>query len=60
VVNSATRETRIGTCRVRRIPIAAVLAATRELVLADPAALLCSTPGCRCVAAHEQRLLAER
>ena len=32
----------------------------RELVLADPAALLCSTPGCRCVAAHEQRLVAER
>jgi aminoglycoside 3-N-acetyltransferase len=55
-LGSATREARIGACRARLIPIDAVLAATRELVLADPGALLCTTPTCRCAAAHEQRL----
>ncbi len=55
-LGSATRETSIGACRARLIPIAAVLAATRELVLADPGALLCTTPTCRCAAAHNQRL----
>ncbi|MFG1817058.1 AAC(3) family N-acetyltransferase [Kribbella sp. NPDC049174] len=55
-LRSATRETNIGNCRARLIPITAVLAATRQLILADPAALLCSTPTCRCHAAHQQRL----
>ena len=55
-LRSATRETTIGNCRARKIPITAVLAATRQLVLADPAALLCTTPTCRCAAAHQQRL----
>ncbi len=55
-LSSATRETRIGGCRARLIPITAVLAVTRELILADPGALLCTTPACRCVAAYEQRL----
>ena len=55
-LRSATRETAIGSCRARLIPTTAVLAATRQLILADPAALLCSTPTCRCHAAHQQRL----
>jgi aminoglycoside 3-N-acetyltransferase len=55
-----TRETNIGTCRARRIPIRAVLAATRELILADPTALLCSDPTCRCTAAQNQRLASLR
>ncbi|TCO34554.1 aminoglycoside 3-N-acetyltransferase [Kribbella steppae] len=55
-LRSATRETTISNCRARKIPVTAVLAATRQLVLADPAALLCTTPTCRCAAAHQQRL----
>ncbi|WP_433161535.1 AAC(3) family N-acetyltransferase [Kribbella sp. CA-247076] len=58
VLRSATRKTHIGSCRARLIPIKSVLAAAQELILADPAALLCSTPTCRCTAAHNQRLAA--
>jgi aminoglycoside 3-N-acetyltransferase len=54
-----TREVHIGSCRARAIPIRAVLAATRERILADPGALLCDDdPACRCAAAYEQRLAA--
>ncbi|MEU4194511.1 AAC(3) family N-acetyltransferase [Kribbella sp. NPDC026611] len=57
LVRSATREVRIGQARVRRIPKDAVLTATRDLILADPAALLCTDdPACRCAAALAQRL----
>jgi aminoglycoside 3-N-acetyltransferase len=57
VLRSATKEIRIGNARIRRIPKQAVLAATRELVEADPAALLCTDePVCRCAAALQQRL----
>ncbi|MEU8226956.1 AAC(3) family N-acetyltransferase [Kribbella sp. NPDC048915] len=58
VLRSATKEVRIGKARVRRIPKQAVLSATRKLVEADPAALLCTDdPTCRCAAALEQRLV---
>ncbi|MGW7683651.1 AAC(3) family N-acetyltransferase [Kribbella sp. NPDC054772] len=57
VLRPATKEVRIGQARVRRISKQAVLDATRELVLADPAALLCTdNPECRCAAAIQQRL----
>ena len=46
----------IGACRARRIPIQEVLAATERLILANPAALLCDEPDCRCFAALQQRL----
>ncbi|GAB2673069.1 AAC(3) family N-acetyltransferase [Kribbella swartbergensis] len=59
-VRPATRETHIGPCRARTIPIRDVLAATRELILSDPAALLCSDTSCRCTAAHQQRLASLR
>jgi len=56
-LRSATKEVRIGQARVRRIPKQAVLAATRQLVENDPAALLCTDdPTCRCAAALQQRL----
>jgi aminoglycoside 3-N-acetyltransferase len=56
-VRSATKEVRIGSSRVRRIPRDAVLAATRRLILDDPTALLCTDdPTCRCAAALDQRL----
>ncbi|HEY3556498.1 MAG TPA: AAC(3) family N-acetyltransferase [Kribbella sp.] len=58
VLRSATKEVRIGAARVRRIPKQDVLSATRQLVEADPAALLCTDdPACRCAAALQQRLL---
>lgn len=51
-----TAEVMIGTSRVRRIPIAAVLDTATALIKADPAALLCTDdPECRCAAALEQR-----
>ncbi|MET9271073.1 AAC(3) family N-acetyltransferase [Kribbella sp. NPDC003557] len=56
-LRSATKEVRIGQARVRRIPKQAVLAATRQLVENDSAALLCTDdPACRCAAALQQRL----
>ncbi|TCC39680.1 AAC(3) family N-acetyltransferase [Kribbella sindirgiensis] len=59
VLRSATKEIQIGNARIRRIPKQAVLAATRQLIEADPAALLCTTdPACRCAAALQQRLAA--
>ncbi|MEV4260394.1 AAC(3) family N-acetyltransferase [Kribbella sp. NPDC049584] len=55
VLRPATKELRIGQARVRRIPKDAVLAATRQLIQADPAALLCTdNPECRCAAALQQ------
>jgi aminoglycoside 3-N-acetyltransferase len=57
VLRSETKEIQIGNARIRRIPKQAVLAATRQLVEADPAALLCTdNPECRCAAALQQRL----
>jgi aminoglycoside 3-N-acetyltransferase len=50
-----TREVQIGSCRAQCVPIRAVLAATTELITADPAALLCDDPSCRCGAALQQR-----
>ncbi|MEI8407233.1 AAC(3) family N-acetyltransferase [Kribbella sp. CCNWLW197] len=55
-LRSATRETTIGACRARKIPVADVLAAARRLILDDPTALLCSSADCRCAAARDQRL----
>jgi aminoglycoside 3-N-acetyltransferase len=52
---SVTRETPIGACRTRRIAVRDVLVATEALVTADPAALLCDDPDCRCGAALQQR-----
>lgn len=52
----ATQEVMIGSCRARRIPIQTVLAAAEHLILANPAALLCDDPDCRCFAALQQRL----
>ncbi|WP_329002795.1 AAC(3) family N-acetyltransferase [Kribbella sp. NBC_00709] len=61
VLRSATKEIRIGQARVRRIPKDAVLAATRQLIEADPAALLCTDNAeCRCAAALQQLLRARR
>lgn len=56
VLRSATQEVMIGSCRARRIPIQEVLATAKRLILANPAALLCDDPGCRCFAALQQRL----
>lgn len=53
-----TRETEIGSCRARLVPIRAVLAAVDGAVRSDAAALLCENPECRCGAALRQRLLA--
>lgn len=55
-LRTSTREVRIGECRARRVPIGAVIAAAERLILADPGALLCEDPECRCGAAREQRL----
>ncbi|MET9019703.1 AAC(3) family N-acetyltransferase [Actinopolymorpha sp. NPDC004070] len=56
VLRPATTEVRIGSCRARRVGVRDVLAAVTEAVRADPAALLCPDPGCRCGAALAQRL----
>lgn len=53
-----TRAARIGACQALRVPIRAVLAAARRRILANPAALLCGDPECRCGAAFQQRLAA--
>jgi aminoglycoside 3-N-acetyltransferase len=59
VLRSATRETLIGDCRARAIPVRSVIAAARDLISRDPRALLCDDdPDCRCAAAYEQRLAA--
>jgi aminoglycoside 3-N-acetyltransferase len=61
VLRPATKEIRIGQARVRRIPKDAVLAATRQLIQADPAALLCTdNPECRCAAALQQLISVRR
>lgn len=60
-VRSATRELHIGQSRVRRIPVSAVVATARHLILDNPTALLCTNnPTCRCTAAYHQRLAAMR
>jgi aminoglycoside 3-N-acetyltransferase len=51
-----TREVTIGRGRARRIAISAVLGAAERLIQANPAALLCPDPECRCGAALQQRL----
>lgn len=53
----ATREVMIGACRVRRVAIRSVIAAATLLIEADPGALLCDDPDCRCGAALQQRLI---
>ncbi len=53
---AATQEVMIGSCRARRVPIREVLAVAERLILANPAALLCEHPDCRCFAALQQRL----
>ena len=53
---AATQEVMIGLCRARCIPIREVLATAQRLILANPAALLCDDPQCRCFAALQQRL----
>jgi aminoglycoside 3-N-acetyltransferase len=59
VLRPATRETLIGDCRARAIPVRSVIAAARDLIQEDPRALLCDDdPACRCAAAYEQRLRA--
>jgi len=50
-----TREQRIGACRARLTPLRDVLAVAGRLIQADPAALLCAAPTCRCSAAAAQR-----
>ncbi|MFE5310725.1 AAC(3) family N-acetyltransferase [Isoptericola sp. NPDC056573] len=50
-LRSRTREVRVGRSRLRRTGVADVLAAARAALLADPRALLCDDPGCRCAAA---------
>ena len=55
-LRTATQEVMIGSCRARRIPIREVLAVAERLILANPAALLCEHPDCRCFAALQQRL----
>ncbi len=53
---AVTQEVMIGSCSARRIPIREVLATAERLILANPAALLCEHPDCRCFAALQQRL----
>jgi len=57
-LSGRTVETMIGSCRARLIPVRAVLQATTELIMADPTALLCPDPACRCGGALRQRLAA--
>lgn len=52
----STTEVQIGQCQARRLPIQDVLAAATHLITADPAAMLCEDPTCRCGAALQQRL----
>jgi len=53
---ASTREITIGSCRARHVPIHDVLATAERMILANPAALLCDHPECRCFAALQQRL----
>lgn len=55
VLRRSTRGLRIGECRARLIAIWDVLDAVTTAVLADPGALLCEDPECRCGAARCQR-----
>lgn len=55
-LHEASQEVTIGSCRARCIPIREVLAVAEHLILANPAALLCENPDCRCFAALQQRL----
>jgi aminoglycoside 3-N-acetyltransferase len=55
-LTAQTWEVVIGRCQARRIAVSAVLAAAERLILAEPAALLCPDPECRCGAALRQRL----
>jgi aminoglycoside 3-N-acetyltransferase len=55
MVSSVTRETIIGSCRARAIPITDVIACARQMIVDDAAALLCDDPTCRCAAARNQR-----
>ena len=57
-LRAATAETRIGSCHARRIPATEVLRAADRLIRADPGAMLCDDPDCRCTAALQQRLAA--
>lgn len=52
----ATTEVRIGDCRARLVAVKDVLTCACKLIVADPAALLCSDQDCRCRAALQQRL----
>lgn len=56
IMAPATVETMIGNCRARRIPARAVLSITTEVIMNDPAALLCPDPECRCGGALRQGL----
>lgn len=47
-------ETMIGQCRVRRIRVRDVLEVATKTIVADPSALLCDDPECRCEAALRQ------
>jgi aminoglycoside 3-N-acetyltransferase len=51
-----TTQVTIGRCRARRMSVADVLSTAERLIAADPAALLCDDPECRCGAAYNQRL----
>ncbi len=42
-----SRVTQIGTARVERIPLAGLVQVAADLLRRDPAALLCSRPGCQ-------------
>lgn len=49
-----TTETMIGACRARRIRMQDVLDVATEMITAEPGALLCDDPECRCGAALRQ------
>lgn len=49
-----TTETMIGQCRARRIRVRDILDVATQVIVADPTALLCDDPGCRCGAALRQ------
>ena len=51
-----TQEIRVGSCKMRRIPVRELLAVVERIILADPGALLCPDEDCRCGAALQQRL----
>ena len=54
-VKHITRETAVGNALVRVLPLRDLVEITRQLVTADPLALLCDRPGCgRCEAVKKQ------